>query len=136
MHINYNIYKKEKFTYILGAFAKLRKATISFVMSVCPPASPSVRIEQLRSHWTDFNAIMVDLWTDLWTRQTGTVQQVAQLHERYMMMIMMIFEYFSNNRPENSSSIKIWQELRVLYMKTNLHFWSYLAQFFLEWKMF
>jgi hypothetical protein len=32
----------------LGAFAKLRKATISFVMSVCLSA------EQLGSHWTDF----------------------------------------------------------------------------------
>ena len=31
----------------LGAFAKLRKATISFVMSVCP----SVLVEQLGSHW-------------------------------------------------------------------------------------
>jgi len=34
---------------ILGAFAKLRKATISFVMSV--------RMEQLGSHWTDFHEI-------------------------------------------------------------------------------
>jgi len=24
----------------------------------------------------------------------------------------------------------------VLYMKTNIHFWSYLPQFFLEWEMF
>jgi hypothetical protein len=30
--------------------AKLRKATVCFVMSVCP----SVRMEQLDSHWTDF----------------------------------------------------------------------------------
>jgi len=37
----------------LGAFEKLLKATISFVMSVCP----SVRMEQLRSHWTDFHEI-------------------------------------------------------------------------------
>jgi hypothetical protein len=36
----------------LVAFAKLRKAIISFVMSVCP--SVSVRAEQLGSHWTDF----------------------------------------------------------------------------------
>ena len=35
----------------LGAFAKLGKATIRFVMSVCP----SVRMEQLDSHWTDFD---------------------------------------------------------------------------------
>jgi len=37
----------------LGAFAKLRKATINFVSSV----RPSVRMEQLGSHWTDFHEI-------------------------------------------------------------------------------
>jgi len=36
-----------------GAFEKLQKATTSFVMSV----RPSVRMEQLGSHWTDFNEI-------------------------------------------------------------------------------
>ena len=39
--------------WFLGAFAKLRKATITFVMSVCP----SVRMEYLGSHWTDFHWI-------------------------------------------------------------------------------
>jgi hypothetical protein len=34
----------------LGAFAKLRKANIFFVMAVCL----SVRVEKLCSHWTDF----------------------------------------------------------------------------------
>jgi len=38
---------------LLGAFAKLLKATISIVMSVCP----FVRMEQLGSHWTDFHEI-------------------------------------------------------------------------------
>ena len=37
----------------LGVFAELRKATISFVMSV----RPSVRMEQLGSPWTDFDEI-------------------------------------------------------------------------------
>jgi len=37
---------------LFGAFTKLRKATISFVMSV----RPSVRME-LGSHWTDFHKI-------------------------------------------------------------------------------
>jgi len=37
----------------LGAFAKLRKATVSYVMS----AHPSVCMEQLGSHWTDFYEI-------------------------------------------------------------------------------
>jgi hypothetical protein len=34
-------------------FAKLRKATIRFVMCTCL----SVRMEQLGSHWTDFHKI-------------------------------------------------------------------------------
>jgi hypothetical protein len=37
----------------LGAFVKLRKATISFVMSV----RLSVRTEQLGSQWKDFHEI-------------------------------------------------------------------------------
>jgi hypothetical protein len=36
---------------LLGAFAKLRRVTISIVMSVCP----CVRMEQLGFHWTDFD---------------------------------------------------------------------------------
>jgi hypothetical protein len=35
----------------LSAFAKLRKASIGFVM----PVSPFVRMEQLGSNWTDFH---------------------------------------------------------------------------------
>jgi len=37
----------------LGAFARLRKATINFVLYVRPPA----RIEYISSHWTDFYGI-------------------------------------------------------------------------------
>jgi hypothetical protein len=38
---------------LLCAFAKLRNATISFVMFVCP----SVHMEQLASHWKDLHEI-------------------------------------------------------------------------------
>jgi len=31
--------------------------------------------------------IMAYLWRDFWKRETGTGQQVAQLHDRYMMMM-------------------------------------------------
>ena len=47
-----------------------------------------------------------------------------------------IFEDFSKICLETSSFIKIWQELRVLCMKTNVHFFLYLAHFFLEWEKF
>ena len=55
--------------HFLRAFAKLRKATITYVrpvrlslslclslcLSVCLPVCLSVRMEQLGSHWTDFD---------------------------------------------------------------------------------
>ena len=40
--------------WLLGAFNKLRKATIRFVMSVCP----SDRTERLGFHWTDIREIL------------------------------------------------------------------------------
>ena len=45
------------------------------------------------------------------------------------------FEYFLKICREYSCFIKIWQEQWVLDMKTNIHFWSYLTQFFSEWKI-
>ena len=84
----------------LSAFEKLRKRLFSFIMSVCP----SVRMEQLGSHWKKFR----EIWC----------------------------EYFSKICRENSNFIKIWQEKRTLYLKTNTHLWSYLAQFFFEWEIF
>jgi hypothetical protein len=42
---------------ILGSFAKLRKATVRFVMSVCP------RGRTRGSHWTDFDEILfLSVW--------------------------------------------------------------------------
>ena len=40
-------------------FAKLRKATISYVMYVCPSVRLFVLMEQLDSHWTDFHEIWI-----------------------------------------------------------------------------
>ena len=36
---------------------------------------------------------MVDLWSDFWMRETGTGQRVAQLHERYIIIIIIIITY-------------------------------------------
>jgi len=41
----------------LGAFAKLRKVTISFVMPVRLSLCSSFPMEQLGSQWTDFSEI-------------------------------------------------------------------------------
>ena len=42
---------------LLDAFAKLRKATVTFVVAVPLSLCPPVRMEQLGSHWTDFHEI-------------------------------------------------------------------------------
>jgi hypothetical protein len=42
----------------LGAFVKLRRATMSFVTAIRPSAHLSVRMEKLSSHWTDFHEIL------------------------------------------------------------------------------
>ena len=47
----------------------------------------------------------------------------------------LIFETFSKIFRENSSLIKMWQKLRVLYTTTFPHLWQYLAKFFLEWEI-
>jgi len=39
--------------HILGAFANLQKAAVSFITSVCLPAN----VEQLGLHWTDFHKV-------------------------------------------------------------------------------
>jgi len=41
----------------LGAFAKLRKASICFVMSVCLSVCPFVRTDQIGNQWSDFHEI-------------------------------------------------------------------------------
>jgi len=37
---------------------------------------------------------MADLWKDFWTCETGTGQQVPQLHDRYMMMMMILCAFY------------------------------------------
>ena len=87
------------FVEFLGEFAKLRKATMSFVMSLRLFA------------WNSSVATDGFSWN-------------------------LIYEYCSKLCRENFSVIKIWKGERVLYIKNNIHFWSYLAHFFLVWEMF
>ena len=47
----------------------------------------------------------------------------------------LLLEHFSKICRLNSSLIKTGQKW-ILYMNTSMHYWSHLAQFFLEWKMF
>ena len=90
------------FNVCFGAFTKLRKATISFVMPVCPSVRP---------------------------------HKTTRLILEGFFLIFYMWAFFEN-LPETSTFVKIGQEQQVLHMKTNTQFWSYPAQFFLEWEMF
>ena len=48
----------------------------------------------------------------------------------------LIFELFRKPVLKIQVSLKIWQEWRVSYMKTNIHLPQYLTEFFLEWEIF
>jgi hypothetical protein len=48
----------------------------------------------------------------------------------------LVFENFPKICRENSSFIIILQEFRLLYVKTNIHFLSYLAYYVVEWELF
>jgi hypothetical protein len=43
----------------LGALAKLLKATISFVMSICLPVRPPACMVQIGSLWMDFHEMSI-----------------------------------------------------------------------------
>ena len=49
---------------------------------------------------------MVDLRRDIWIRETGTGQQVAELHDRCMMMMMMMMI--------NILVLQITKELKII----------------------
>ena len=52
--LNSNMKGNETF---LGGLAKLRKATVSFFMSVCSSVHPSIPMKQIVSHWKEFHEI-------------------------------------------------------------------------------
>ena len=95
----------------LAPFAILQKATITFFLSVCP----SVRMEQLGSHWMDFHEF----------RYLITFRRVRKISKKTINFFMSVslsvrmeqlgphwtklmkFEYFSKICRENSSFLKI-----------------------------
>jgi len=59
LHIAYQAFFIPNITLqISGAFTKLRKVTTGVATSAYPSVRPSVRMEQLGPHWTDFHEIL------------------------------------------------------------------------------
>jgi len=86
---------RQSMDFFLGPLAKLRIATVSFVMYVCMSVRSFVR-SSVRLHGA------IQLPTDKFLRS-------------------LIYDYFSKISREISSSIKIRQKQRVLYLKADAH---------------
>jgi len=56
-YCSWRIFCKKDLSLLLDAFAKLRKSTVNFIMSVCLSDCMSVSMEHVSSHWTDFHEI-------------------------------------------------------------------------------
>ena len=121
----------------LGAFAKLRKATISFVMSV----RLSVRLKQIGSHWKDFHEYLSIV------RKSVEKIQVPLLYENLSRKFR--YHYCTKICRENSGTIIVRKSVEKIQVPLKsdkndgyitwrpIHmFWSYLHQFFLECEIF
>ena len=80
----------------VGAFEKVRKATVSFVMCVSPSVLPSVRTELIGSHQTDFH----EIWYLSSIRKFVQKIQVSLKSDRvlnmkpYVHLLLRISEFF------------------------------------------
>ena len=76
----------------------MRKATISFVMCVCPSVHPYARMEQLGTHWIHLLKFIINIFRNQ--------VEKGQTSLKYDMYIGLHVKYL------------LWAP----YMKTNIHF--------------
>ena len=118
----------------LGAFAKSRLATISFVMSVNPSVRPSVLTVPLGSHSTNFHEIWyLRIFSKICRENSSFIKMwlivplcsnSTNFHE------ICYLRFFSKICRENSSSVKIWLIVPLGSNSTNFHEIWYLRIFF------
>ena len=94
-----------------GAFAKLRKAAISFVMSV----RLSIRTEQLGSHWTDFHEISYLRIFRKICRENSSLIEIWQERVLYVETYVHLWQYLAEFFLERDIAEKVVE-------KTKTHF--------------
>jgi hypothetical protein len=113
------------YIHFLCAFTKLRKVTISFAMSV----RPSVRMEQLGYHWTDFH----EIWYLRIFRKSVEKIQVSlnsvKNNVHFTWILIYVFDHISlNSSRMRNVSDKMYRE------NQNTHF--VFNNFFFFWKSY
>jgi hypothetical protein len=88
------------------------------------------------------SVLMCDIWISVSLHTSSLVGplHIVNLNARWNSEIgyswNLIFGYFSKICREISILDKIWHEKWVFDMKTNIHVWLHLIEFFVEWEMF
>ena len=101
---------------------------LSLISSTLAPMHPAKLTVSIRT-FTILSAFNLSICPSV--RQHGTIRLPLDEFSRNL-----ICEYFPNICRGKSNFIKIWQEYRILYMKSNKKFWSCLTQLFVERETF
>jgi len=104
---------------LLCTLAKLQTVSISFIMSVSQSVCLSV-------HPSVHQCLSV-----CWDCMHGTTWVPLDQYS-----LNLIFQYFLKICEENSSIMNIWQEQKVLHVKTYVHLWYNLNELFLRKEIF
>jgi hypothetical protein len=102
---------------------------------ICPIQNSRLSLEIQVKH---LGAFSLDAFSELLKVTVIFIMSVhlEQLSSHWADLIRFDSVVFFENLFKKYSFIKVVQEWWVLYMKTNIHFWSYLTYFFVERKMF
>ena len=114
------------FKHVLGALAKLRKATISYVVSVCT----SVRVKQLGCHWTDFHVIW---YFSIFPNYVGKIQvslesDKVKVYFTWKKILFLIISRSVLLRMRNVSEIRYGEYQKTQFMFYNIFLKPYLLR--------
>ena len=109
---------KRAYSPYLDALAKLRKATVSFVMSVCL----SVRIEQLCSQWMDFPEICyLRIYWNVWRKFVSlSLTRITDiLHDTLCAFVIISRWILLRIRNVTDKFLRVLEEIRLTLMETS-----------------
>ena len=119
---------------LLGAFAKSRKSTVCFVMSVCPLIHPFVLVDQLGFHWTDFH----EIWYLSISRTSVAKIQVSLKSDKnkgyFTWRPMYIFDHISLISSYNAECFQLCRKNQNTRFMSSNFFFENLIVYEITWK--
>jgi len=102
--------------HFIGALAKLRKATIGSVMSVCP----YVHFKQLGSHWRDFHEIWYECFSNICIENSSFINILQEQRVHYVKNNIHISSYLPQFFLEwEIFQINLVQKIKIVHFQYN-----------------